>query len=137
MVLVLKLIYAGVFLFIGHTSTHLNEKSHVAEEKSLLYNDTLIHDARLIDSISEDIIWRLPDHMALLMRFQIANSMRSSDTINLLVFAPEWYGKNFFKLNRHYSIYGNTNIARIPFRPVKDFSDNYFMIRCDSIKPKN
>ncbi len=120
----------GAVIFL----TSFTCRAQLSFESNKTYRDTTIKQARLIDSISEKIIWALPDHFALLVRFEVKDSLGRNDSINVLIYAPEQYGEGFFQLNKSYSIYGRLDIRRIVFRPVGNFNDGHLMIRCDSIK---
>jgi len=99
-----------------------------------LTNDTTILNARLADTVTDDFLWRWPDHIAISMRFQIQDSTAHKKQIDIIFFAADRSRKKFFQINRIYNIYASRHKERYAFGPVSYFADsNYVELVCDSI----
>jgi len=127
----------SIILIIGDLVQSFHNKQ---EREEIRYNqsrDTVIHNARLLDTLTDQLIWTLPDHFGISVRFQIINSQGKAEEIDIIFAAMERYGKSFFKVNNTYSIYASKFREKVPFMAISRFANlNGPTLLCDSIRLK-
>ena len=95
-------------------------------------SDTVIFNARLIDTVTEHAIEYLPDHIALSILFE--TTYFNKTIFSIALFAPERFPKDFFRTNNIYTIYGHSTKGKYVFQPVSKSSNIISpMMICDSL----
>ena len=90
------------------------------EEKT---TDTLIKHLRLIDSVTDDKIFRMMDHVGYAFRFEKTDISDHDEQIDIIFFAPEHFGKNLFQFGRVYNIYAKKFDGRHVVQPFTDWAN--------------
>ena len=124
-----------LYILIGLYTTYSSGKSFTINQSPRpVSSDTTIYNARLMDSVTEEIIWRHPDHWAMSLRFETKNENQAPVPINVLMYAPEVNGKHYLTINKLYTIHGNFKLNRVAVTQPFFRADSVLTILCDSIK---
>ncbi len=95
--------------------------------------DTIINNACLVDTITQEMVEHLPIDFALCIRFRIKNNPLFPD-LDVMIYNPDAYPKDFFSPGKTYFIEGNYEVKRIVFRFVKEHPNRVPFFNCHSIK---
>ena len=127
-----------LMVFVGIAIASIGNQ-FAANPSILKLRDTTIHNARLIDTISEamfgdyELETSYPLLYAVLLRFETSTMIGKFDTLNVLIFNLETYDRKFFTTNSNYSLFCTPRNKRIFFRSIIEFSESHPFLHCDSI----
>jgi hypothetical protein len=105
------------------------------EKANYLIPDTTIANAKLVEDFNDSVIWAMPNHLGYSVKFRVFKEATDSLDLDIIFFAPEIYGKQFFVVNKYYDIIISNRLTRYPFRPLSNYANpNGPFYICESIK---
>jgi hypothetical protein len=96
--------------------------------------DTSVFEGKLVDSLTDEMIWQKPDHIGISLRFLDISSPDPKE-IDIIFYAPETEGSGFFRPGDLYTVTASKPTGRYPWRPSSHMADSTKVpLMCDYIR---